>query len=1056
MQDEIGPIMPGDQVRLRTDPVRGGVVQSGERVQAGDRMLPVQFLDGSVKWWPVSALERVPIAPPPLIERFADGRFAAPEWLRRTLARIRVTGRLSDVVYSMEATDTDFYAFQFKPVLKLLNSPTDGLLIADEVGLGKTIEAGLIWTELRARLESNRLLVLCPKTLCPKWQAELVHRFGVDARIVTAGDLIELLSRSGSRGFAAIASMQSVRPPRGWDDSDGEAEPSKSDRRELARLLDNAADGQPLIDLLVIDEAHHMRNPETMLFALGRLANAISSHRVFLSATPIHLRNRDLHSLLRLIDPDTFEFETTLDDLIQTNAPIVRARDLVMKPNAPVEEILQCLNEAQNSEILRQSETLNLVREELAKPLNMHKRAELAARLEQANQLANFVTRTRRRDVQEFRVIRHPNAPTLCMHEIEKQYYDAITEEVTEYAREMAASERFLLSTPQRLLTSSPAAASTHWEASAPSGYDDPEEGDYDLENEDEDFRPLVNRLAALSRRLDLSSRLENVDSKYKLLLSQLQQHWSEYPDSKVIVFSSFKPTLNYLSRRLKADGIGSELLHGSVKEPRTAILDRFRDRASSRVLLSSEVGSEGIDLQFCWVIINYDLPWNPMRLEQRIGRVDRLGQKNEKVIILNLIYDGTIDDLIYTRLFTRLGIGTRALGEFEAVLGEPIRQMTLKLIDPTLTDQQKKDVIDETQQAIANLKQVEDRLEAEAGALIQHGDYILQRIQDARDLNRWLKPEDILIYVRDRLRRSFQGCTIEATPPGSNSYRIFLSAGAREAFALFLSRRALRNATLILEGNELQRFEFSSSVVQSHERFKEIISQVHPLVRFAADLDRRDELGIRPEPVAAIVRAGEAGSSCKPGIYVTAIRRWASVSSENDSTPTTRLAFSGACLETGCLIEPDKAEALAVGAADHGHLMYNAGYDERLPKAADLLRNAVTPELDRRYDEFVRQLKAEIDDRAAIRRRAVERHRDTKTVMLRAQQERNNERAQEFEFAGESRKAKQLVSLNVAIDGKLRKLLETSGLRLKEIESQRELVWEDEEVAFLLVEVVP
>src|SRR6185369_754733 len=103
------------------------------------------------------------------------------------------------------------YAFQFKPVLKLLKSPTDALLIADEVGLGKTIEAGLIWTELRARLESNRLLVLCPKTLCEKWQMELDHRFGVDARIVNAAELVQLLTRSNGRGFAAVASMQSLR-----------------------------------------------------------------------------------------------------------------------------------------------------------------------------------------------------------------------------------------------------------------------------------------------------------------------------------------------------------------------------------------------------------------------------------------------------------------------------------------------------------------------------------------------------------------------------------------------------------------------------------------------------------------------------------------------------------------------------------------------------------------------------------------------------------------------------------------------------------------------------
>ena len=159
LKDNRMSIEPGTFVRLITDPSRSGVIQPGEKTTAGMRMVSVRFANGAVSWLPADNLEPVPEAPPDLAECFAEGRFVAPDWLRRVLTRIRVTGRLRDVVYSMEATETDFYAHQFKPVLKLLKSPTDALLIADEVGLGKTIEAGLIWTELRARLECNRLLV---------------------------------------------------------------------------------------------------------------------------------------------------------------------------------------------------------------------------------------------------------------------------------------------------------------------------------------------------------------------------------------------------------------------------------------------------------------------------------------------------------------------------------------------------------------------------------------------------------------------------------------------------------------------------------------------------------------------------------------------------------------------------------------------------------------------------------------------------------------------------------------------------------------------------------
>jgi len=1051
-------ISPGDFIRLKTDPTRAGRVLEGERVQAGRRMVRVQFQDGSTPTLPESALEIVPAAPPPLTDRFAAGRFADPGWLRRTLARIRVTGRLSDVMYSMEATDTDFYAYQYKPVLKLLNSPTDALLIADEVGLGKTIEAGLIWTELRARLESNRLLVLCPKTLCVKWQSELDRRFGVDARIVGAAELIQLLSRSNGRGFAAIASMQALRPPRGWDNGhDEEPDGSEIPRLSLAKLLDEAADGEPLLDLLVIDEAHHMRNPDTLLYGLGQLVNSVSSHRVFLSATPIHLRNRDLHSLLRLIDPDTFEYESTLDELILMNAPIVEARDLLTRPSTSAETVIERIDAARQYDLLANSSALERIREELeTRPLDTTARAELASRLEQVNQLANYVTRTRRREVaKEFRVHREPSAPTLKMAPDEEAFYKEITREVIEYAEECDANARFLLSTPQRLLTSSPAAASAHWAAYHGGAVEPVEETDEDIEEKKQaDEHPLVTRLSALCRRLDLTARLEFVDHKYVLLRSQLEKLWQDNPDSKIVVFSSFKPTLNYLRKRLETDGIGAELLHGSVKEPRDAILRRFQRKPTSKILLSSEVGSEGVDLQFCWIIVNYDLPWNPMRLEQRIGRVDRLGQKSPKVAILNLIYEDTIDELIYYRLYERLGIGQRALGEFEAVLGEPIREMTLKLLDPTLTPEQKKAAVDYAAQAADFLKHQEDQLEAEAGSLIRHGDYILEKIRETRDLNRWLHGDDILIYVRDRLQRSFPNCAVETAPPGSNTYRIGLSTQARDAFGMFLSRRGLRGVTRLLDGNDQQRYQFSSSVVRGSDARVEIISQVHPLVRFAAELDRRDELGNRPEPVATTIPRQKLKVDCKPGVYVLAIQRWAGNSTDS-RTSMTRLAYAGADLATGSLLRQDIAEALATAAADSGKLFYNICADERLTKAAGLLSDVVLPELDRRFAEFDEQITAEIADRVSIQRRAVERHRDAKTANLTEQLDRNRIRAEASEGAGDQRRARQLLSVNVAIEGKLRKLRQACERRLAEIEAQREVIPQTEELSSLFVEVI-
>ena len=121
---------PGDHVRLKRDPIRAGTLQIAEKQVAGQRMVSVRFFDGQTSWLPYSALEHIPDHAESCFDRFVNGKFVNPDWLRRTLTRLRVSGRLSEVVYSMEATETDFYPHQFKPVIKLMESPTDSLLIA--------------------------------------------------------------------------------------------------------------------------------------------------------------------------------------------------------------------------------------------------------------------------------------------------------------------------------------------------------------------------------------------------------------------------------------------------------------------------------------------------------------------------------------------------------------------------------------------------------------------------------------------------------------------------------------------------------------------------------------------------------------------------------------------------------------------------------------------------------------------------------------------------------------------------------------------------------------
>ena len=1048
-------LVSGTLVRLKSDPIRAGTLKDNEKIVAGQRMIEVQFFDGHTKWLPFSALEPIPVQSENCFDRFSSGKFVSPDWLRRTLTRLRVSGRLSEVVYSMEATETDFYPHQFKPVIKLMESPTDSLLIADEVGLGKTIEAGLIWTELRARHDCNRLLVMCPKTLCEKWRNELGSKFGVEVQLADARSLLTTLrrSRETGSGFAVVCSMQGLRPSKEWKPEGLEIE-TLGTRGELAQFLYDEGDGEPVVDLLVVDEAHHLRNPSTMLNKIGSLASGVASHRLFLSATPIHLQNRDLHSILKMVDPDTFEYANTLNELIDANAPLVAARDLLLRNGASL-EIEELLDQAKQHELLSKSKALTHIRERLtSQELDPCLRSELAVRLEHVNQLANYVNRTRRRDIQIKRVMRDPKTPTFTMNTNEKHFYDEISAVVNLYAESKNANELFLLSMPQRLLTSSLAAASAYWSTLLPSlAPEELEETDSELYVSDIDTRPLVSRISKRTNELGMTNLLRQNDTKFQNLMDELGQLWIIEPRKKVIVFSSFKPTLRYLQTRLTDEGIDTELLHGSVSEPRSKILERFETNPRTPLLLSSEVGSEGVDLQFCSIIVNYDIPWNPMRLEQRVGRIDRLGQKSEKVQILNLVFENTIDSRIFHRLYERLTTSERALGEMGAILGKQIRDMTTKLLNPKLTVQQKEELIDQTAQALETQREETDRLESEAGSLVHHGDYILERIYDSRNNRRWLDRRDILVYVRDRLEKSFPGTIIENSPPSSDKFKISFSNDGFSALSYYLSRKKLNGSTRILADDTRQRFVFTESVVQKYGRV-EHISQLHPLVRFCVDIDHKDLSNREAQAAATVLNRRDTTQKLEPGVFVVAISRWSSTHSASNTTTTTRIGYVGANVETRELISSDHAEHITNEVTDDKPAMVNASSHRLFKDASAVLRDVVLPEADKQFESFFVQTNAEVEDRLNIRLSALNNHFERKFKNLHRLKAELVQKAEMAEYANELQRARNLRNLVLARTAQIIKLEQVLHARKYEIEKQRSPIPEATDLCLLFVEV--
>ncbi|MGH9971356.1 MAG: DEAD/DEAH box helicase, partial [Pyrinomonadaceae bacterium] len=427
--------MPDNQrVKVRADPGRVGRTTGKYREAAGKRYVQIEFPDGT------TYLSEDQVEPADeLIDLFdvlRRGQLGRASDLRRLLTHVRIGGRLANLIYSMETTYTDFYAYQFKPVLKLLETPTKGILIADEVGLGKTIEAGLIWTELRSRVDARRLIVVCPAVLREKWRMELARRFGIQAETLNAEETLRklrwALEEQPGSGFHIVASMQGLRPRRDW----GEDEQSENPASKLAKYLQERSEDAPFIDLLVVDEAHYLRNPATKTHELGELLSSVAERVVFLSATPIHLDSEDLYQLLSLLDPDTFNSPELFDSILEANEPLVRARELVMSGRADSEELLQLLTEAKNNPYLAESRQLASLLADLPGSKRLREKetiSELAFRLDTINLLSHVVTRTRKREVSEWRVRRQPVAEKVTMTAPEQAFYEKVTEVIREF-----------------------------------------------------------------------------------------------------------------------------------------------------------------------------------------------------------------------------------------------------------------------------------------------------------------------------------------------------------------------------------------------------------------------------------------------------------------------------------------------------------------------------------------------------------------------------------------------------------------------------------------------
>lgn len=509
-------------------------------------------------------------------------------------------------------------------------------LLADEVGLGKTIEAGLIMRELKIRGIVKRTLIVAPKGIVPQWQAEMKNRFHESFRAVQGEDIdsLEHIARTDASDPSpwelfdqVIVSLDSVKPIRhraSWSDD-------RVKNYNQNRFEELCAAGW---DLVVVDEAHKLSGSTQGVarFKLGKALAEAAPYLLLLSATPHQGKTEEFQRLLSLLDPLIFSEESD-------GTPITRDR------------------------------------------------------------IAPFVIRTEKRNAidDQGKPLFTERSTTLIpvrwedQHVLQRKLYEEVSEYVRFGYNKAIKSKRqylgFLMLLFQRLASSSTRAIKKALDKRSKlllnakqdfypnNGISDENtdaEDFYDMDGEElldaylaADPDVLDSEIDELARLRDLAVLAESgcPDAKAEILVEHMERITSaeHNPDTKFLIFTEFCETQLMLEEFLQSRGYDVVLVNGSMStDERISAQKRFATECN--VMVSTDAGGEGINLQFCHIVINYDLPWNPMRIEQRIGRIDRIGQK-ANVIAFNFTFENSVEFRVRKVLEEKLAVILKEFG---------------------------------------------------------------------------------------------------------------------------------------------------------------------------------------------------------------------------------------------------------------------------------------------------------------------------------------------------------------------------------------------------------
>ena len=505
---------------------------------------------------------------------------------------------------------------QIRTLGRVMSGDQLRFLLADEVGLGKTVEAGLVMRELKLRGLARRILVVVPKGLTMQWVAEMQLHFNepfhllIPSHAIQPPDATQNLWRQYDQVVCPMDSVKPVEGRRGWS-----AERLAAYNR--TRFDDLISAGW---DLIIVDEAHRLggSTDQVARYQLGQGLADATPYLLLLSATPHQGKTDAFRRLMSLLDADAFPDEGSIQR--------ERVKPFVVRTE--------------------KREAIDAVGQPLFQP----------------------------RHTKLWRVEWNTSRP--AQRQLYEMVSDYVREGYNQALREKKGYIGFLLILMQRLVTSSTRAIRTTLERRLDVLRQPGEEPPLltifnmdtwvDMDGEDQrdaatssPLQALANEQAEVERLLALAARAEEAgpDAKAQALLEwvyRLQRETGD-PELKVLIFTEFVPTQEMLAEFLTARGFSVSTLNGTMDlAGRQAAQVAFA--GSARFLISTDAGGEGLNLQFCYVVINYDIPWNPMRLEQRIGRVDRIGQ-TQPVRAVNLLLADTVEARVQEVLETKLKI---------------------------------------------------------------------------------------------------------------------------------------------------------------------------------------------------------------------------------------------------------------------------------------------------------------------------------------------------------------------------------------------------------------